>query len=514
MTDRYFDWNNGSDSNDGLSANTPKKSYDTFRAGGGVASGDRIFSKRGTPQYFSTPNIDVKLGSSDTARTLYGAYGVAQVPYTTWYPAGAGDFIVNGQARSYIDYQDIYFDMLGTVSYPIYCFPSGASANTGHTFRRCIFTNAKSGQAGFLFGSSDTSTGDAGDYLFEYCQFINNPGHGAIATGARNVRYRRCKSSGNGFDAPFGGHGFSSKYRRTAAISGWTQVGTSTVWQRTLVAPEQTVYYVITAVGSYYQLTENTATPTAPNAGEYGQTGGILYINVNSTSNPSGQSINYAWGRCYQVVYEYCESFGNFADARASSIEGHGFAFDDYTDESGAYYCYSHDNQGAGFSINQGKSNILHAGIGTRNGISGIVGASCVNTDIQHMTLVGNNAGTTPDNGEITLFKKAIVRINNNNLVRGSSNRFYAVDKDTTSTISGQNNAAYGYNAVASDASLTGTLLIDPQLDSTFRPQNALLVRTGVYLGGKDNNGKTFYNPPSIGAVDDITATPRYVFKP
>ena len=75
MTDRYFDWYNGSDSNDGLTPSTPKKSYNDYRAGGGTTAGDRIFTKRGTPQYFTTLNIDVKSGSSDSVRTLYGAYG-------------------------------------------------------------------------------------------------------------------------------------------------------------------------------------------------------------------------------------------------------------------------------------------------------------------------------------------------------------------------------------------------------------------------------------------------------
>jgi hypothetical protein len=51
----------------------------------------------------------------------------------------------------------------------------------------------------------------------------------------------------------------------------------------------------------------------------------------------------------------------------------------------------------------------------------------------------------------------------------------------------------------------------DPQLDRNNRPWSAAIVRKGVYLGGIDFYGKRFYNPPNIGGVDDVTATPRYL---
>lgn len=52
---------------------------------------------------------------------------------------------------------------------------------------------------------------------------------------------------------------------------------------------------------------------------------------------------------------------------------------------------------------------------------------------------------------------------------------------------------------------------IDPQLDTLYRPSEARLIRTGVYLGGSDFYGRQFYNPPNIGAVEDQSATPRYL---
>ena len=52
---------------------------------------------------------------------------------------------------------------------------------------------------------------------------------------------------------------------------------------------------------------------------------------------------------------------------------------------------------------------------------------------------------------------------------------------------------------------------VDPQLDSLYRPCAAPLIRTGLYLGGQDFYGKQFYNPPNIGAVDDLSSTPSYL---
>lgn len=54
-------------------------------------------------------------------------------------------------------------------------------------------------------------------------------------------------------------------------------------------------------------------------------------------------------------------------------------------------------------------------------------------------------------------------------------------------------------------------LKVDPILDEYYRPRAAALKRSGVTLAGKDFYGKQFYNPPNIGAVNDLPATPRYL---
>ena len=113
-----------------------------------------------------------------------------------------------------------------------------------------------------------------------------------------------------------------------------------------------------------------------------------------------------------------------------------------------------------------------------------------------------------------------------NNIINAPVSKFLRTYNDTGKVIGEQtltNNCVH--NGIAGDVKITwrgtdytinaapgcsGNIEIDPQLDADRRPQSSACKRTGIYLGGKDFNGKHFYNPPNIGAVDDLTATPRY----
>lgn len=54
-------------------------------------------------------------------------------------------------------------------------------------------------------------------------------------------------------------------------------------------------------------------------------------------------------------------------------------------------------------------------------------------------------------------------------------------------------------------------LKLDPVLDEFYRPRAAALKRSGTSISARDFYGKQFYNPPNIGAVNDMPATPRYL---
>lgn len=504
MTDHYFDPVNGSDSADGFTQAKAKKSYDAYIQSFG-ASGDRFFLKRGVDHIISTANTGVRSGVNNGQRTLLAAYGEAQVPYAfVKNPSAAGNMILNGSGRSYVDFEDLYFDGLGVCQYSIYLFASGSTPNVGHRISRCYFTNMLSGQAGLIFGGTATSTGDTGYYLIEDSHFFENPGHGLIPNGAHDILVRRCKFYRNGFDAPFGGHGFSAKYRVTDATGGWTSPGANKIWQRALAAYEPDVYYVKTSVTAYKRLTKNTSTPTTPTAGQFGVSAGVLYINVDSTSNPSGQAVNYAWGRCYNIIVEDCEAWGNISDPAAAFQEGHGFAADAYTDDTVFRRCYSHHNQGAGFSLNLGDYTTVESCIAHDNGVSAVSAAACTGVTVKHNTFFDNNQGASPYNGEIVFFPNAKNGVISNNSMQGSTVR--ALDLDATCTgFSGVTNAAYGYSTIESGSTLTGTITADPLRTASRRPRAAALLGTGTPLGGRDFYGRPFHpTAPNIGAVGSL----------
>lgn len=519
MTTWYFDSDLGSDGNPGKSQDKPKQSYDTFANSGfpGAAQGDIYLFKRGKQQVASSANVAVGSGASTTNRTKWGVYGDSQVPYAIWTPPPSGPmnnpYILNMSGRNYVDMEDQYFDALNRATYTLYLFASGATSNSGHAFRRCFFMNAAPGVGGtgLHFGGTDTSTGDTSDYLFEDCGYGNNPVHGMLIAGAHGVTVRRCKFWGNGFNAPAGGHGLSSKYRlQEFTTSGWTQSGL--VWYRALASYQTDVYYVITGVNGYGRLTKNIITPTTPAAGEFGVSGGNLYINVNSINDPKTQNVRYAWGRCYNLLIEDNESWENVNDPASPYVEGHGFAFDNWSDDSVMRGNKAWRNGGAGFSCNLGDRNVIESNIAYENQASGIVMASAQGILVYHNTLLNNNLGPVGirNNGEITAFPNCKNGEITNNILKGSGQ--YGVDlfPDVTG-FTGDKNCIHGFDNVERVGILANTLVTDPLLDSNFRPRALALTRSGKYIGRKDFNGKRFYNPPNIGAVDDVTATPRYL---
>ena len=527
MTVWYFDSDGGSDSNNGKSEGAAKKFYETFVLAGfpGAAQGDTYLFKRGTTQVISAANVGAGSGASTTQRTRYGAYGVAQVPYSIWTPPPTGGlnnaYVLNVSGKSYIDFEDMYFDGLGRATYTLYMLASGATQNSGHAIRRCFFTNTATAAlgipngSGLIFGGTDTSTGDTGDYLIEDSEFFGNPVHGMIVNGAHDVVVRRCKFYRNGFDAPTGGHGFSSKYRlQEFTTSGWTNTS-GTIWSRALAAYQLDVYYVITNVSNYGRLTKNISTPTTPAAGEFGVSAGTLYINVGSSTDPKNQSVRYAWGRCYNILVEDCEAWGNFNDPRATDVEGHGFAFDNWADSSIFRRNYSHDNQGAGFSLNLGDNNTVESCIATRNQAAGFQAASAKGSMVNKNTFVNNNLGQVGirANGEIVMFPNCGGGEIKQNILQNYGNRQYAADifPDVTG-VSADRNVTHGYPLLERAAVLQNTIIENPYLDGEFRPSNPAVIRAGNNLGGKDFYGKQFYSQPNIGAVEDVSATQRRLF--
>jgi hypothetical protein len=215
--------------------------------------------------------------------------------------------------------------------------------------------------------------------------------------------------------------------------------------------------------------------------------------------------------------------FNNYADdISTTTIDGCGILFD-----YGADGCIAFGNEfhritgtgiadytsGAGIGIIRSATNI-HAfgniidgcvmGIWYANQISG-TNSNTHNNHLLNCSLAGINGNATTFGTDSHLFR-------NNHL---------STHKDTVPPVrylSGAwmgegKNRFVGFNAAGTQAIHATSDTIDPVLDADYRPTLAAAKRTGTYLGGKDFNGKPFYNPPNIGAVDDVTTTPRQLFR-
>jgi hypothetical protein len=511
MATWYFDAVNGSNANPGT-IDLPKQTWDAT----GTAPGDTFLFKRGVEQIVTTPTRGIRSGSSDTVRSRFGAYGEAQVPYSIWkYGAPSGNMILNGQQAKYIDFEDMYFDMRNSnCRNSVYCASQGANPTIGVAFRRCYFQGSNTpvthGGSGLNIAREPSATALPQNYVIEDCHFFDNDSHGLFLQGVQGVIVRRSKFYRNGAHAPTGGHGFSAGANNTSVTSGWSNVS-GTIYSRALGASELAVYYVNVYASAYPHIRLTSGSQTAPGVGEFGVSGTTLYLNINA--NPNGQMVNYAWGKCGGIIVEDCESYDNYWDQSAMYHEGHGFAFDDYSDDSQFLRNLSYNNQGGGFSINRGDRNLLRGNVAYGNWQAGLVANPNDGLNACNNTFFANNAGPGKHDAEIKFngyCKDAI--ISNNILLPTVS---YGISRETTDTgFTGTKNCIYGHAvAVEKNASVTGTINMNPKLDSSYRPCVAELIRTGANLGGKDFYGKQFYDSPNIGAVDDVSATPRYSFK-
>ncbi|SET24750.1 hypothetical protein SAMN05216412_104153 [Nitrosospira multiformis] len=100
-----------------------------------------------------------------------------------------------------------------------------------------------------------------------------------------------------------------------------------------------------------------------------------------------------------------------------------------------------------------------------------------------------------------------------NNIFTTNNKALPAVKVDSAAWTGESNNCFYGFGAPSKHTLAASTITADPQLNNSYRPLADATKRKGVYLGGKDFYGKQFYNTPNIGAVEDVTNTPRYTLR-
>ena len=495
MPDRYFDWDRGSDSNDGLTPNTPKKTYSLT----GTANGDNFYFRRGTWQTVTTQYMGTRSGTSAVARTRYGVYGEAQVSWAGFRAGHAfGDMILNTSRGKFIDWSDIRFDATG-VTHSVYYASQSTFDTTDISFRRCHFFNSNS--SGCTVHQEMSATAQPSNFRFYDCEFYNNKAHGISLVGVRGAYLATCVFRGNGFDSSFGGHGLTARFQRSEPSGGWTSMGGG-VYRRALAAAETTVYYVRNGAAAETRMVQNVGAPTTPSSGQWGQDSGFLYVNVGG-SDPAA-NVSYAWGICDRIIVFGCEAYDNVWDRDYLYHEGHGFAFDDWTQDSAMVACKSYKNQGLGFSINRGDRNLLVGCLGYDNWRGGLaINGSARDNAVYNNTLVRNALGTDPLNSEISVSgPSANNTLVKNNIIQGAV--LYGVNFDSVSSTGcvAEKNAIRGYSDAVRNGTETSTIDTDPLLGSDYRLRDGSpCIRAGVYIPGvRHMGGKKLKSVPDIGA--------------
>jgi hypothetical protein len=156
-----------------------------------------------------------------------------------------------------------------------------------------------------------------------------------------------------------------------------------------------------------------------------------------------------------------------------------------------------------GIDCNQGENNVLIGNVVDScldDGIqAGVQGAR--NNKVWHNTIIGRgalqvgygiNLGTAASAANQAL----------NNIITG-----YATG------VLGSASSSENYNCINAATPRSGgigagaqTISADPQLDRTFRPQNAAVRAAGAFIGSSDFYGNAVASPPDIGAVQYIAA--------
>jgi hypothetical protein len=199
--------------------------------------------------------------------------------------------------------------------------------------------------------------------------------------------------------------------------------------------------------------------------------------------------------------------------------DGFGILFDFGTDGAVAYGNYFENlsgptdfTAGAGLGVIQEATNVTcygnvvkncYMGVFYGNQTSGRVSSIFNNTFIDcHLAAIHGNPTTFPADSNYC----------RNNIFTAKSATAKTIRFDSGTWNRESSNVFYGFGT-GTQAIHASSLATNPDLDTDYRPKASQVKRSGVYLGGKDYYGKQFYDTPNIGAVEDVTNTPRYTFR-
>lgn len=443
MTIYYIDPQNGSNSNDGLSIETPKASPPTLSAG------DTIRFKRGT-KYITTTQWS--WGSSATGITLE-AYGNLNLPLPIISITAAFTNAINIQGDGTHIIRNIHFkDFItnsggGAIGLGLVAATSKCAVAKIYN---CKFENIS--HNAIRLGNSTTSDSSPTFYCSD-CEFFNI-GEDCIFGGALYYEVARCKAQKISTNT---GNGDFVGFLQCDPIMVFVHdnyVDHSDVWSKQCII-------VDSSTGTGFAIIEDNIL-----IGSGGWNG-------NMGPDPDGASTT-----THTVINIDCPGIVRRNKIYASTI---------------AIY-----TAGTGTDI---TSNIIFATNGktTRS----LISLSANNCEVYNNTIIGSipningiyavvqASGTSGHIVKNNIFMNVNIAVKSNQAASNptcSNNNFYNVT--TKYQIS-----------TAEDFSGTNDVIGDPQLDSKFCPQNVSVRNSGTYLDISDFYGKRFGATPDIGAV-------------
>jgi hypothetical protein len=272
----------------------------------------------------------------------------------------------------------------------------------------------------------------------------------------------------------------------------------------------------------------NTVHDCGTVAGDNGNHGGLLLsgfvapLIANNTVRDcyvTGGGIQTAKNKQPRIIFNRVTGIRSGTDTASFQngfpIDGNGIFFDDLTIDGLAYGNYIADlistgdpNSGCGLAFWTATGSKYIGNIvkdcnrGTFFGRSEETGNHVLNNTFINCNAAVWKVGTSALTGNIT--------VKNNIMHNCGIGFFIGANPSTTAdynNIYGSPNPYVGISQGANDLS------VHPMLDTLYRPQAAALMRSGANLGGKDYYGRPFYQAPNFGAVEDLTASPRYTMR-
>lgn len=355
----------GSDSNDGLSPSTPKRTIPAYSAG------ETVYGKRGEEARVSS-FLNVGGAVAGATQTKFGAYGAAQIPYfkLTLPQGGSAPAFNWGSGASTVRGPIVEDWWIRNEHSSGRAVQAGANASNARDFimRRCLIEAPNSQGECVAFQSQTPQTYRNTGFVLEACEIRNGGGHGVLILDSDGCRILGNDVYNTGYLT--GAHGVSTYMRRTTITSANFGAPTGNVYPHTpSPTPPVGVFVVYNSTDGV--LLANAGATSSPGVNQFGYTGGVLYVNIGGVL--TGKSFTFAWVYCGGNIIARNRVHDIRWYVPYAFHEGHGIALDDFASDDFVYGNEVYDCEGLGISVNRGSNNLLAGNKLRENWMSGIV---------------------------------------------------------------------------------------------------------------------------------------------